>query len=200
MSTVLFGRKKETPAEKEERLRRVRAEMQQAYDQGKAEYDKLCGQVQKVLETASKPSECNIVRFASAPYLFPQLKSYQYYTDWEIWRNGDTLYLYRAEVEDYPENYYDGDAPAIAQIPVSSIQHFRIEGSTYAESVISGGKVTQDRRTGKIKQTELKSKTVQHDSRVVRLSVIVNGVVKTVDFEYAAFDVFCALIPEKEHK
>lgn len=198
---MFFGKKKkETPEEKEERLRRIHAEMQQICDQGKDKYDKLCRQVHTVLETAKKPSECNTVRFAEQPYLFPQLKSYQYYTDWEIWRNEDTIYLYCAEVEDYPEQYYGGDAPAIAQIPIAAIQHFRVEGSTYTESKISGGKVTQNRYTGRIKQTALKSSTIQHDTRIIKMCVLVNGVVKTLDFEYSAFDIFCALIPEKEHK
>jgi len=197
---MFFGKKKETPEEKEARLNRIHAEMQQICEQGKDKYDKLCAQVQAVLETANKPSECNLIRFAEAPYLFPQLKSYQYFTDWEVWRSGDFLYIYCAEVEDYPEQYYGGDAPAIAKIPVSTIQHFRVEGSTYAESKISGGKVTQNRYTGRIKQTALKSKTIQHDNRVIKMSVLVNGVVKILDFEYSAFDVLCALIPEKEHK
>lgn len=197
---MLFGRKKETPAEKEERLRRIHAEMQQICDQGKDKYDQLCDQVQNVLDGTNKPNECNIVRFAGEPYLFPQLKSYQYYTDWEIWRDDDALYIYCKEVEDYPEQYYGGNAPAIAKLPISTIQHFRVEGTTYAETKISGGKVTQDRYTGRIKQTDLKSKTIQHDSRVVRMSINVNGVIKVLDFEYSAFDILCALIPEKEHR
>lgn len=85
---MFFGKKKETPEEKEARLNRIHAEMQQICDQGKDKYDKLCAQVQAVLETANKPSECNLIRFAEAPYLFPQLKSYQYFTDWEVWRSG----------------------------------------------------------------------------------------------------------------
>lgn len=197
---MFFGKKKETPAEKEERLRRIHAEMQQICDQGKDKYDRLCDQVQKVLDGANKPNECNIVRFAGEPYLFPQLKSYQYYTDWEIWRDNDTLYIYCKEVEDYPEQYYGGDAPAIAKIAISTIQHFRVEGTTYAETKISGGKVTQNRYTGRIKQTALKSKTIQHDSRIIKMSVNVNGVIKVLDFEYSAFDILCALIPEKEHQ
>ena len=110
------------------------------------------------------------------------------------------LYIYRSEVEDYPQEYYGGDAPAIAKIPISNIQHFRVEGSTYTESKISGGKITQDRYTGRIKQTAIKTKTVQHDNRIVRMSVLVNGLVKILDFEYSAFDVLCALLPDKEHK
>lgn len=198
---MIFGRKKkETQEEKEERLRKVYAEMQQICDQGKDKYDELCSKVQEVLNTANKPSECNIVRFASEPYLFPQLKSYQYYTDWEIWRNNEAIYLYCAEVEDYPQEYYGGDAPAIAQIPIASIRRFRVEGSTYTESKISGGRVTQNRYTGRIKQSSLKSTTIQHDNRIVKMSVVVNGVVKILDFEYSAFDILCALLPEKEHE
>lgn len=197
----LFGKKKETPEEKQARLNKVYAEMQQICDQGKDKYEKICNQVATVLNAANKPAECNVIRFASEPYIFPKLKSYQcFFVDWEIWKHNDMLYIYRAEVEDYPEDYYGGDAPAIAKIPVSDIQHFRVEGSTYTESKITGGKVTQNRRTGRIHQTALKSTTVQHDNRIIKVSVLVNGVVKTLDLEYSAFDVLCALIPEKEHK
>lgn len=197
----LFGRKKETPEEKKERLDRIHAEMQQACNQGKDKYDKLCFQVKNVLENANKPLECNVIRFAAEPYIFPKLKSYQcFFVDWEIWRNNDIIYIYRSEVEDYPEEYYGGDAPAIAQIPVSNIQYFRVEGITYTESKISGGIITQNRRTGKISQTPIKSTTVQHDNRIIKMSILVNGVVKMLEFEYSAFDVLCALLPEKEHK
>lgn len=197
----LFGRKKETPEAKQERLSKIYAEMQQICDEGKEKYDKLCSQVENVLAVANKPTECNVIRFAAEPYFFPKLKSYQcFFVDWEIWRNNDVIYIYRSKVEDYPEEYYDGNAPAIAQIPVSAIQYYRVEGMTYTESKVSGGKITQNRYTGKIKQTAIKSKTIEHDSRIIRMSVLVNGVIKVVDFEYSAFDVLCALIPEKEHR
>lgn len=38
---MFFGKKKETPEEKEARLNRIHAEMQQICDQGKDKYDKL---------------------------------------------------------------------------------------------------------------------------------------------------------------
>lgn len=198
---MFFGRKKETPEEKQARLDRIHAEMQQFCDQGKDKYDKICSQVEDVLKNANKPSECNVVRFASEPFIFPKLKSFQcFFVDWEIWKDNDTLYIYRSEVEDYPEEYYGADAPAIAIIPISSIQHFRVEGSTYTETKISGGKVTQNRYTGRIKQTAIKSKTIEQDNRVIKMSIMVNGVVKVLDFEYSSFDVLCALLPDKEHK
>lgn len=197
----LFGRKKETPEEKQERLNRIHAEMQQYCDQGKDKFEKLCSQVEYVLKKANKPLECNTVRFASEPFIFPKLKSYQcFFVDWEIWRENDIIYIYRSEVEDYPEEYYGGDAPAIAQILVSNIQYFRVEGSTYTESKISGGKITQNRYTGRIKQTPIKSKTVEHDNRKIKMSIVVNGVVKILEFEYSAYDVLCALLPDKEHR
>lgn len=197
---MFFKRNKETPEEKAARLDRIHGEMEQFCNQGRDKYDRLVAEVQQVLNTANKPAECNTIRFADTPYLFPKLKSFQYYTDWEIWRNGNTLYFYCAEVEDYPEEYFGGDAPAIAAISIDSIQHFRVEGSTYAETKIYGGQVTQNKYTGKIKQTALKSKTIQHDTRIVKMSILANGVVKYLDFEYSAFDILCALIPEKEHK
>ncbi len=198
---LFWGRKKETPQEKQERLDRIHAEMQRVCNQGKEKYDKLCAQVNRVLETANKPNECNVVHFVSEPFLFPKLKSYQCFNvDWEIWRYNDIIYIYRSEVEDYPQEYYGGDAPAIAQISVTDIQHFRIEGNTYAESKISGGTIKQDRRTGRIKQTPLKTHTIEHDTRVIKLSIVVNGIVKTLDFDYSSLDVLCLLIPEKERK
>ena len=193
-----FGKKKETPEEKAERLRKAYEGMQREISGGVDKYNKLCQEVGEVLASAGKPSRCNTVRFATMPYLFPKLKSYQVFTDWEIWRKDDTLYVYCPAVEDYPESYYDGDAPAIAKIEVSDIVHFKIEGGVYSETKVSGGRVKQDRYTGKITQEAIRSKTVQHDDRVVRMSVMVDGIVEQLDFEYPAFDVFCALIPEKE--
>lgn len=197
---MFFKRNKKTPEEKAARLDRIHAEMEQFCNQGKDKYDRLVAEVQQVLNSANKPPECNTIRFVNVPYLFPKLKSFQYDTDWEVWKNNDILYLYRAEVEDYPEEYYGRDAPAIAAIPIDSIQQFRVEGSTYVETKISGGKVTQSRYTGRIKQTALKSKTIQHDSRIVKMSVLVNGVVKFLEFDYSALDILCVLIPDKEHK
>ena len=194
---MFFKRNKETPAEKAARLDRLHAEMEQYCNQGKDKYERLVAEVQRVLSAANKPEECNTVHFVDAPYLFPKLKSFQYDTDWEIWKNGEMMYLYRAEVEDYPEEYFGGDAPAIAAVPVESIQFFRIEGAQYAETKISGGKVTQSRYTGRVKQTAIKSKTVQHDTRKVIMGVSQNGVVKLLEFEYGAYDILCALIPEK---
>ena len=90
-----FNKKKETPEEKQARLDRIDAEMQQRYDQGKGKYDKLCAEVEDVLRYANKPQISNTVRFASAPYIFPELKSYQYFAvDWEIWRHNDNVYIY----------------------------------------------------------------------------------------------------------
>lgn len=197
---MFFKRNKETPAEKAARLGRIHADMEQFCSQGKDKYDKLVAEVQQVLNSANKPTECNTIRFVNVPYLFPKLKSFQYDTDWNIWKSNGTLYLYREEVEDYPEEYYGGDAPAIAAIPIDSIQQFRVEGSAYVETKISGGKVAQNMHTGRITQTALKSKTIPHDTRIVRMSVFVDGVIKFLEFDYSAFDILCVLIPDKEHK
>lgn len=197
----MFFKKRETPEEKAARLDRLHAEMEQLCHQGQDKYDQLVAEAQQVLRSASKPAECSTIRFANAPYLFPKLKSFQYYdTDWEIWKSNDTLYLYCAEVEDYPEGYCGKGAPLIAAIPTVAIQQFRVDGAMYSETKISGGKVTQSRYTGKVRQTALQSKTILHDTRSVKMSVLVNGAVKLLELEYAAFDVLCALIPEKERK
>lgn len=195
---MFFGRKKESAEEKEARLRQARAEIQVFLDDGKYEYDEICEKTRAVLASSGKPVNCSTVRFASEPYFFPDLNSYQvFFTDWEIWTHANNLYIYRSEVTDYPENYAEADAPAIVQIPLSEIRYFRVEGAVTAEIKVSGGKVSQNRYTGRIHQTAIKTKTEQHDSRVVRMCAMNNGTIKTVDFEYSAYDVLRALLPEK---
>lgn len=195
---MAFWNRKDKKAEAAVKAQEARAKMQAFLDEGKAEYDAICSEVAGVLAQAGKPARCNTVRFASEPYLFPQLVSYQVFADWEIWRNGDTLYIYRAEVEDYPQDYCEADAPCIAQIDIADIQFFTVEGGIYTESKISGGKVTQDKR-GRIHQTAIRSETINRDNRTVRVLVLDDGIVEQLEFEYSAYDVLYALIPEKEH-
>lgn len=197
---MLFKSRKEKQAEKAERIQKMHKELEQLTNQGKDKYDIICSVVQKELESANKPAACNTVKFKEESYLFSHIPGYLYvYDEWEIWKTNDKIYFYRSEIPGYPEEYLGADAPAIGSISIDQIIHFRIEGSTYTESKISGGKVTQDRQTGRIKQTAIKSTTVHHDDRYVKLSVSVNGVVKSLAFEYPAYDVFCHLIPDKEH-
>lgn len=144
---------------------------------------------------------CNTVRFASMPYFFPELQSYQvYFVDWEIWTYEGQLYIYRSSVTDYPEDYAEADAPVIARIPISSIRYFRMEGNIISETKVTGGVVSQNRYTGRIKQTAIKTKNVNHDERIVRMCVVDHGVAKTVDFEKTAYDILGALLPEKMQK
>lgn len=195
---MLFGRKKESSEEKEARLRQAKAEMQAFLDEGKQQYDEICEKTRTVLASAGKPMICSTVRFTSKPYFFPDLNSYQvFFTDWEVWIYGNNLYIYRSEVTDYPENYAEADAPAIVQIPLSEIRYFRVEGVLTSEIKVSGGKVSQNRYTGRIHQTAIKTKTEQHDNRVVRMCVMHKGTIKNVDFEYSAYDVLGALLPDK---
>lgn len=162
------------------------------------QYQELCQKAEKLLKTSNKPTECNMVCFVESPFLFPELKPYQYYTEWEVWRNGDTVFFYNASVENYPENCFDGEAPAIESIDVKDIQYFAMEGNIISETVVSGGVVKQDKRTGKVSQSALKSETVERDKRVVKLSVLKKGIVKKLVFSKEAYDVFLALIQEKE--
>lgn len=162
------------------------------------QYRQLCQKAENLLKTSNKPEECNTVCFIDSPFLFPEMKSYQYYTEWEVWRNGDTVFFYNASVENYPENCFEGEAPAIESIDVKDIQYFAMEGNIISETVVSGGVVKQDKRTGKVSQSALKSETVERDKRVVKLSVLKNGIVKKLVFGKEAYDVFIALIPEKE--
>lgn len=195
---MLFGRKKESATERDERLRQARKEMQSLMNEGKHEYDAICTRTNAILLMAGKPKVCNTIRFASEPYCFPDLLSYQlYFVDWEIWVYHNVLYIYRSEITDYTENYADADAPAIAQIPISDIKSIRVEGSITSETKITGGKVSQNRYTGRVSQTKIKSKTEQHDNRVVRMCIEKQGTLKTVDFEYSSYDVLSILLPEK---
>ena len=162
------------------------------------QYRQLCQKAENLLKTSNKPAECNTVCFIDSPFLFPDLKSYQYCTEWEIWRNGDTVFFYNDSVENYPENRLEGEAPAIESIDVKDIQYFAMDGRITSETVVSGGVVKQDKRTGKVSQYALKSETVERDKRVVKLSVLKNGIVKKLVFSKEAYDVFLALIPEKE--
>lgn len=195
---MLFGRKKELLTEKENRIRKAKAEMQSFLDEGKHKFDEICERTNRVLMSSGKPAVSNTVRFASVPYFFPELQSYQvYFEDWEIWTNEGQLYIYRSAVTDYPEDYAEADAPAIAQIPISSIRYFRIEGIITSETKVTGGVVSQNRHTGRVSQTAIKTRNVNHDGRIVRMCIMDHGVVRTVDFEKTAYDILGALLPEK---
>ena len=180
---------------------RVEEKVQQLNIERKAknsEYARLCQFAAETIKTANKPNVCNTVRLMNEPFLFQKMKSYQYFTDWEIWRNNDKLYLYKAEVENYPENCFDGEAPAIGVISTDDIQYFAVEGSVKSETVVSGGVVKQDKRTGKVSQTALKSKAIERDERSVKMSLVIDGIVQKLYFDKDSYDVLLALIPEKE--
>ena len=158
------------------------------------------------LSTAKKPEKCNVVtsRVFGAEF-FEGLEDYQWnLKDWEIWRSGEQLYLYNEAVDGYPDyekfGLYIGDpAPMLLEIAISDIQYFKIEGDIYSETKITGGKVTQNRRTGKISQTPLQAKTVNKDTRYVRVTAKKKGLVQHIDFTQDSYDVFFSLIPEKEY-
>lgn len=191
----LFGKKKSSEAYNRMVEETKRMQAQTANEEKK--YDDICRKVSEILSTSNKPSECNVVEFTDAPYIFPFLKSYQYYTQWEIWRNSDKIYIYCSEVENYPTNY---DAPCIGIINVEDIQYFKSEGNFYTESKINGGTIKQDKRTGKISQTPIKSKTLTHDTRIVKLVINQNGVIKNLSFKKDAYDILFSLIPEKDYE
>lgn len=193
MKMFWFGKKKQ---KSELIVHKYREERDARLKQENKEYDDICAKVKQVLSNAKKPVECNIVEFADAPFIFPFLKSYQYFTEWEIWRTDDVLYIYKSEVENYPDNY---DAPCIAAIRVEDIQYFRCEGDVYIESKTSGGRITQNKHTGKISQTPIITKTINHDTRVVKLTVQRNGIIKHLLFKNDAYDVLFSLMPEKDY-
>ena len=85
----------------------------------------------------------------------------------------------------------------LLSIPISDIQYFQMEGDVFHETKITGGQVTQNQRTGKIKQTPLQAKTVNRDTRHVRVTAQKNGIIKYIDFDQEAYDVLYLLIPEK---
>lgn len=73
-----------------------------------------------------------------------------------------------------------------------------MEGSVKSETVVSGGVVKQDKRTGKVSQTALKSKAIERDERSVKMSLVIDGIVQKLYFDKDSYDVLLALIPEKE--
>ena len=185
--------------QKEQRTQRIQQRNEIAKEHN-ALYYELCSRVAEILKEANKPTECNKVCFVDLPFIFPDLKSYQYYTEWDIWKNGDVLYFYNEQVENYPENCRVGEAPLIGSIMVNDIQYFSMDGNITTETIVSGGVVKQDKKTGKVSQSALKYKTVERDKRIVKLSVLKNGIVKKLEFSKEAYDVFLALIPEKEKR
>lgn len=183
--------------QKEQRTQRIQQRNQIAREHN-ALFHELCSRATEILQEANRPSECNKISFLELPFLFPDLKSYQYFAKWDIWRTDDLLYFYNEHVENYPENCTVGEAPLIASIMIKDIQYFAMEGSISSETIVSGGVVKQDQKTGKVSQTALKTKTVERDKREVKLSVLKNGIVKKLILTKESYDVLLALIPEKE--
>lgn len=201
---LLGGKKsKEERKAAAEQASREFAEKEAAFQ---AEYDRICADVQTACLSAKKPKECSIVtsRVFGADF-FPRLKDAQWnFKKWEIWRTDDQLYLYSSAVDDYPDpekfGLYAGEpAPMLLSIPISDIQYFKIEGDVLSETKISGGQVTQNRRTGRVSQTPLQAKTVNRDTRYVCVTVQKKGVIKHLDFQQDAYDILFSLIPEKEY-
>ena len=185
-------------AEKQRREQHEREEQAQRVN-ARAEYEKICNRVAQTLENAEKPERCNTVRFTDKPFLFSKMKSFQYMAKWQIWRFNETLYLYQEAVEMYPVIGLFKNAPEIGTVAVNDIQYFKAEGEVETNTYVVGGKVTQDKKTEKVSQTALKNKTVTNDTRVVKMSVVVDGIVETLKFNKESYDVFLLLIPEKEY-
>lgn len=114
------------------------------------------------------------------------------------------MYLYSPAVDGYPDyeefGLYIGDpAPMLLSISISDIQYFKMDGDTYHETKITGGQVTQNRRTGRVSQMPLQSKTVNRDTRHVCVTTRKDGVIQRMDFQQDAYDILFSLIPEKEY-
>lgn len=204
---MLFGLSGGKKSKKERRAAAEQASREFAEKEARfqEEYDRVCAEVEKGLLSAKKPVECNVVTsHVFGADSFPGLKDYQWsFKDWEIWRTGDHLYLYSPTVNGHPDyekfGLFIGEpAPMLLSISVPDIQYFKMEGDVFHETKISGGKVTQNQRTGKVKQTPLQAKTVNRDTRYVRVTAQKNGIIKYIDFGQEAYDVLFLLIPEKE--
>lgn len=196
---TMEGISKTKEIQKEQRTQRIQQRNEIAKEHN-ALYYELCAKAAKILREANKPVECNKVSFSELPFMFPDLKSYQYFAKWNIWKNDDSIYFYNEQVENYPEYCSVGEAPLIESIMIKDIQYFSMDGNITTETIVSGGVVKQDKKTGKVSQSALKSKTVERDKRVVKLSVLKNGIVKKLVFSKEAYDVFLVLIPEKEKR
>ena len=161
----------------------------------KKEYEEVCKRCEEVLKT--KPEHCNTVTITDSTPLLKQFESYQYHLKWSTWKHDETLHFYVPRLT----NYYSApfkEAPYAFSINIDDIQYFRQEGEKTSEIKISGGKIKQDKKTGKISQTPIKSQTVEHDERRTVLTITKDSVVMKINFTHGAYDVFFALIPEKE--
>lgn len=132
----------------------------------------------------------------------------------EVWREGDTLCLFRRDRNLYTgkDNLYSGE------LPVQAIRFYRLCGGMRTETRVSGGGVTVDRSAAywagwehpfsfnphgraieaAVQSEPVRTEQVQHDERYVQLRVQWEN--RRVDLRFspdslAAFD---ALIPEKE--
>lgn len=151
----------------------------------------------EVLGETKKPKNCNEVYLEEANDFFDDLENYQAKTTWEVWRSGEQIYFYASQIKGYPS--YSAQGPYAFAVNLSDIQYYRVIGSVKNEVQISGGTVKQDKRTGRVTQTPLKTRTVEHDERLCNLTLRKNGVVSHLLFDAEDFDVFFALIPEKSY-
>lgn len=171
--------------------------MREASQLSKKAYETACNKCNEILKNANMPARCNKINIWSKIDFLDDLEAFQYLTEWNIWRNGNKIYFYLPEVECYPT--VDKEAPFAFFIDVDDIQYFKEEGSIKSELKISGGTIKQDKRTGKISQTPISSKTIERDNRSVVLTLNKDSIISKIEFSYAAYDVLFALIPEKAY-
>lgn len=171
--------------------------MREMNQRNKKAYEQAYNKCEEILKDANKPTRCNKVKIVDKTNFLYELEVFQYLIEWNVWRNKNRIYFYSPEVECYPTA--DKDAPFAFFIDVEDIQYFKEEGSIQTELKISGGTINQDKRTGKISQTPISSKTIEHDNRSVILTLNKNSIISKIEFSYASYDVLFALIPEKEY-
>ena len=110
------------------------------------EYEEACKRCEEVLK--SKPERCNTVTITDSTPLLNRFESYQYHLKWNVWKHDETLHFYVPRLISYPAPFKE--APYTFSINIDDIQYFRQEGEKTSEIKISGGKIKQDKKTGKI--------------------------------------------------
>lgn len=127
------------------------------------EFEKICFKCKELLSEGNKPDECNEIHIVSDEALLSELSDGLYKRTWEIWRNNDNIYLYVEKIIGYPS--FRHNSPYGTKLPVSQIKYFKQEVTTRNEVRVTGGTVRQDKKTGKVTQTPIKTQNINYEEK-----------------------------------
>lgn len=150
---------------------------------------------QQLLAQVSIPRRCNSIPISDFDDVLG-LGRFSRRMDWQIWREGNKLYLYADRIMGFPK--YNTNSPYLTKIELSEIMYFKTEGSVTNEVRVSGGTVRQDRNTGRVTQSAIRTQNVSKDNRKTVIKLNIDGVVCEISSNYDAYDVLFSLMPEKE--